>query len=226
MAECQNIDENIADATSTADIIQAVGQSRDCYKQTVDSHAADIDKLRTDAGGFQLAPPSLTTQQAFDNYRATKSSATAAPKLAWCDLGSAVDANFGGSQQRVDDVDCQAQIESRLAKLVASVTTLPGNPVALTVSPATAADLQTFVPELVKEMNANTPGDTSAYTAQVQETIAAVVAASGELCAVLEDAGEMAGGSGSQQLIQGCMSDALGLISAELTNWTASPERQ
>jgi hypothetical protein len=36
----------------------------------------------------------------------------------------------------------------------------------------------------------------------------------------------MAGGSGSQQLIQGCMSDALGLISAELTNWTASPERQ
>jgi hypothetical protein len=217
---CQAVEKKAEDAESTFDMVEAEAAVQDCYSTAVDGHAAEIDAIRKANGGMQLAPADKTAKQAFDDYRANKGSGPAPTAL--CDIGHASSSNFGGTLQRVEDAGCAAAIEIRLAKLVAFTTTLPGNPVALDAPDATAADLQAFVGPLVKAMNDNTPGDVAQYTAQVQATLAGVVEASGALCAVLEDAGEMGGGTGAQQLIVGCQAKALGLIKVELTDWTDS----
>jgi hypothetical protein len=222
---CQAVEKKGEDAQSTVEMVEAEGAVADCYRTAVDGHASAIDAIRKQNGGMQLAPATATAKGAFDDYRANKSASGAAPTTL-CAIGDASSSNFGGTLQRVEDAGCAAAVETRLAKLVAGVTTLPGNPVALTGSDATADDLQPFVPKLVGQMNENTPGDQAAYTAQVQATLAGVVASSGELCALLEDAGEMGGGTGAQQLVGSCMSKALGMIKDELTDWTGNPEGQ
>jgi hypothetical protein len=226
ITDCDAVESKAGDGTSTQDMVQGEQAAADCYRQAVDGHSAEIDQIRKNAGGMQLEDLSLTTQQAFFNYRATKSTSTPSPNLGWCDMGHAISSSFGGTLQQLEDAGCATAIQQRLAKLVAGETTIPGSPLPLAGGDATADFLQTFVPTIVKQMNDNTPGDTAAYTAQVQATIGAMVSATGELCAVLEDAGEMAGGTGERTLLEGCVSKGLGMIAEELKVWTTSPEDQ
>jgi hypothetical protein len=221
IADCDALEKKVGDAETTLDMVNGELAAATCYQQAVDSHAAEIDTIRKNAGGMLLEPLSLATQQVFDNYRATKSSGVAAPKQAWCDMLDATSQSFGGSIQQVEDASCQTAMQIRLAKMVVGETTIPGGtPDALAGGDATKDFLLTFVPKLVELMNNNTPGDTAAYTAQITETINAAVSATNELCGVLEDAGEMAGGTGAQTLRDGCVSKGLGMVAEELKTWT------
>jgi hypothetical protein len=224
ITDCEAVGTKIGGTQSTEDIVQAIQAGTACYKQAIDGHAAEIDKIRKAAGGMQIEPLSLTTQQAFSAYRATESSQAASPKLGWCEMGHAASHNFGGSLQQIEDSSCENEIEARLAKVIAAETTIPGGPLPLTGGDATKDSLQAFVPKLVQQMSDNTPGDATAYTASVQDTIAAMVSATTQLCAVAEDAGQMAGGSGARTLLDGCVSKALGMVSGELDAWTTSIE--
>jgi hypothetical protein len=134
---------------------------------------------------------------------------------AWCAIGAAASSNFGGSIQSVEDASCGAGIEVHMAQIVASEADLPGGGTPLAGASGTEEDLNALIPQVVAKMLTNTPGDADVATAQVINAFDGAIAASNDLCDLVEDAGKMGGGTGARDLAKACSAKAIGMLVAD-----------
>jgi hypothetical protein len=221
---CKAVEAKAADATTTLDMVQSQINVQTCYSKALASHTAEIDAIKKKAGGMQITPAGATAAAYFDDYRNNHGTGAPAP-TAWCTIGHAASSAFGGTLQRVEDASCAAGIEVHMAQIVSSEAELPGGGTPLAGPDGTADDLHALIPQIVAKMIANTPGDQDATTAEVTKTFDGAIAASNELCGLLEDAGKFAGGSAARDLLKACSAKAIGMLVADAKAMAQSFDR-
>jgi hypothetical protein len=213
-------------AQATQDMVEAENNIQSCYSKALAAHAAEVDAVKKRNVGPQITPAGATAAVYFDDYRKSLGAGAPAP-TAWCTIGHASSSSFGGSAQQVEDASCAARIEIHLAQIAVSEVDLAAGRIPLSASlpDGTPDDLHALIPQIVAKMLFNTPGDQDIDTAEVTAAFDGAIAASKDLCDLVEDAGMAGGGTLANQLALGCTAKAIGMLVTDAQAMAQTPDR-